>query len=237
VDVPADWIGHASDDDHGEIMPLLFTAKSRATKFPNLMNCAAWGRVDTVFVRVQELGYTEPLDIKRPRPLSPATEQSNTYERPMRFGPQYGLSWSQCAGSPARLIQFNERGRGFAAYVFAGGKTPKADVDRAYRVLDSFRVGAPTLSTFCTNAYQLFPSSNVYDEDPLARLSRVAQSWEIAAALHTAEPALRDPDLTSKKRQRQPTEAERKALRIVDDALDECGLGNEIFAPWARSLQ
>jgi len=237
VDVPTPWMSHKRNVDSGKFLPWLFTAKSGASEAPSLNDCAGWADIDTVFVRIQDLGYPEPRDVVLPLRGSPASKQRSTEERPASFGPQYGYSPSECTEAITRAIIFNDQGRRFAAFVFAGTRTPRADITRAYRVLDSFRVGPLTLDTFCADAAQLFNTSNKYVENPVWRLRSVAPSRAIYAALGTAISALEDPNVMSTKRQRRLTEAERKALRIVDDALDECGLGNEIFASWARSLQ
>ena len=213
-----------------ESLPLLFTAISGASPLRRLDDCAAWSQVDTVLVQVQETLAWPRMRIGG---------QIVDPRRPDRFGPSFGSERSiVCPGVHFREFLFNDRRRGFDAIVVSGPRTPSEDLAHAYAVLDTFRVGPPTVSTFCTVAEdvaKLYPGRGSLAADAegaVGRLRRVAPFRSVANALETVEPALTDLDeFTPVKWQQQLTTHERRALQVVDDALQRCGLGNEIFVP------
>ncbi|MFI5045705.1 MAG: RNA polymerase sigma factor [Acidimicrobiia bacterium] len=220
VDIPRGWTSKI-DVGRGDRLPVLFRSKS-TPEFPKLDDCAPWAGVTGVSVTVQEVPYGTQISAR---------------ERPRRFRPEHATTeTAQCADSRVATFMFNDHGRSFYAVIASGGATPASDVEHAYGVLDSFHIGPPTMSEFCSVADDIAkPNPGTGSlagdaEGAVRRLRRVAPSHRVATALDTVEPSLTDLDVfTSEQWRKQLTARERQALQVVDDLLQRCGLGSAII--------
>lgn len=236
VDVPDDWTVELGDPSN-KVMPLLFSARSSdSPPLPRLEQCEQWADVETVSVRVQEVGHRQPFR-SRITTADPAIEQSLTFERPPHFGPPYGATTTTCPDTVWRDVTFNQHGRGFSALVVGGGRSSPADFDRAYRVLDSFRVGRPTLATFCTAAFNTATAEagGGYTIDTVATMFPLFRRAAPTAALRRAV-GIVAADFPSV--HGNSSRAVVDAYRVLNESLSRCGLGDEILVmPGAGSRQ